>query len=145
MYYEQVESVRTLCRIKRDWAPVQNNCDNYFHLATRLDAGHNIRILYDSGHTDVDACCKGNKSALCIATARGAVNAQVTLHVLGSNAHFDFDSLNLPPASYYSLANINFQTEATEYNMKNVQRVRRLYYLRSLSEVLFFAQTQRAS
>lgn len=137
------ESVKKLCELKRGWIDARRKEDGLFHKAAVLNQGKCIRILYDAGYTAIDGHPRVVHTPLYGATLYGATSAMIALHALGSNAHFTPDMFGLMPVTCAPV--FIFRAEQVEQSKKAAQLVRRLYYSRSLTEVLFFTQTQRIS
>lgn len=134
-------SVRKLCQLKRGWIDARRKVDGPFHTAAIFDQGEAIKILYNAGYTKIDTPDELGRPPLRTAVTFGALNALAAFHALGSNVHFQkigYLSAAVDCDEGISLRLVGRSTRAA-------QITRRLYYSRSLAEVLFFTQPKRAT
>lgn len=124
--------VSVLCRLKKRWPMGRKGSAGPFHMAATLNRAEIIKILYYAGYKKMDIPDSLKWTPLYEATRYQSRLAVVALHAIGCTDHFTPDFLGNTPVDYREI--IDFGTQ------NNVPAlVRRLYYSRSLTEILFFA------
>jgi hypothetical protein len=136
------ETVTTLCKLKRRWPVAYRKSEGPFHIAAQRGHYDVITALYNAGYKDIDSLSTWETTPLFDATAREKMKCIVTLHALGSNAHFKPGVLGISPATYVSILTAFVGPVPRDYSTAIAKRVRTLYYSRSLLEVMFYTETE---
>lgn len=136
------ETVTTLCKLKKRWPVAYRKSEGPFHIAAQLGHYAVIVALYNAGYKDIDSLSTWETTPLFDATAREKMKCIVTLHALGSNAHFKPGFMGRSPVTYVSMITAFIGLVPKDYSTATSKRVRTLYYSRSLLEVMFYTETE---